>query len=824
MAYQRIQAETLINRLREPVRRIIIVTGPRQVGKTTLVSQTLEAHYPPNCYHYHEIGEPVLPAMYPSLNYTGETITSGVVDHDVTWLVKQWEKARLATDQLTLPSDPFSRDVPAPHQNFVLVLDEIQKIPNWSEAVKGLWDADRALERPMHVILLGSAPLLVQQGLTESLAGRFELLRMTHWSFEEMSRAFDIDLPQYIYYGGYPGSIGYIDEQPRWTSYVRDSLIEPNIRKDIFMMTRVDKKILLKNLFDLGCHYSGQELSYNKMLGQLQGAGNTTTLAHYLELLTRAGLLAGLEKYANQPQRRRTSSPKFNVLNTALMSAMSGYSYEEARQDRSYWGRLVESAVGAHLYNHSIPDSKLYYWRDGHNEVDFVLVKGNRIIAIEVKSGTGKASRRGLDTFSQRFKPHNTILVGDQGVPLDTFLLTDPKELSGWPGPGTDEHAGTDKYNKGKNFNLRQHRGKYRIEDSSPGYGRAMRERIRLRDEQDQAERALLQYVRNNVRDIEAGTANPGIFNRLASAYYGYFIGSTGGTPRERLNRFFGDDPELAPSVLNGLRRFIHREDIPEVTEIFRVHMDNKHLVYSHPYLAGMDELAGTGKHQVLQLGEDKIANALAFYYAEGTSEQPAWYKTLLSERPELVAGVYAMYGAMVLRAGKKHLTGSHLLAFDEDHRQVARLAVLPLLESFRVRSTSEQFAPLYELLVAALRHADHDRLKQLTGKKVSLKSMDAAQRVLWLTVGLILDPAQFAGRLTEFVSGSESRINYLNGFLSCRSDHWSPLDSLPLNVSDEIETLLAGKGTGFNSVPGVNKESPKGRHSISLDAGSSPA
>ena len=388
----------------------------------------MEAFYAPIYYHYHEIGEQTLSAPYSSLNYTGETIKPGVVEHDAAWLVEQWEKARIATDKHTFPSDPFSGDPTISQRNFVFVLDEIQKIKNWSEAVKGLWDADRALDRPMHVILLGSAPLLMQQGLTESLAGRFELLRMTHWSFEEMSRAFDVDLPQYIYYGGYPGSIEYIDDQPRWASYVRDSLIEPNIRKDIFMMTRVDKKILLRNLFELGCHYSGQELSYNKMLGQLQEAGNSTTLAHYLNLLTQAGLLIGLNKYASQSHRRRASSPKLNVLNTALMTSTSGYTFEEARQDRSYWGRLVESAVGAHLYNSSVPHCDLYYWRDGHNEVDFILVKGNRLIAIEVKTGTSKAQGRGLNTFSDRFKAERKILVGDQGMPLDTFLLTDPNE------------------------------------------------------------------------------------------------------------------------------------------------------------------------------------------------------------------------------------------------------------------------------------------------------------------------------------------------------------------------------------------------------------
>ena len=237
-----------------------------------------------------------------------------------------------------------------------------------------------------------------------------------------MVDAFDFDLPRYIYFGGYPGATSHIDDQPRWREYIRSSLIEPNIERDILSMTRVNKPALLKRAFELGSNYSGQILSYTKMQGQLQDAGNTTTLAHYLDLLSNAGLLTGLQKYAGQQHRRRGSSPKLNVLNTAFMAVNSGYSFQEAQADRTFWGRLVESTVGAHLFNTGMPDIRLYYWRDSPHEVDFILEKGRKLASIEVKSTPRGGGTGGLAVFQERFTPECTLLVGGQGIPLEEFL------------------------------------------------------------------------------------------------------------------------------------------------------------------------------------------------------------------------------------------------------------------------------------------------------------------------------------------------------------------------------------------------------------------
>ncbi len=424
--YERAQKETLLARLAEPPNRLIVVSGPRQTGKTTLVQQTLAQLGRP--YRFLAVDEPEVDAFASvapihSTNLTGEDTSvetplqspdSFTPRKDGRWLTRHWEEARIEANR----SD----------NGFVLVFDEIQKIPDWSEVAKGLWDADRRQGRTLHIILLGSAPLLMQRGLSESLAGRYETIRLTHWSFAEMSAAFDFDLDSYLYFGGYPGAAPLIHDQDRWRDYIVGSLVEPNIERDILALQRVDKPALLKRLFEFGAEYSGQILSYNKMLGQMQDAGNTTTLARYLDLLSRVGLVAGLSKYYSHGHRQRGSSPKFNVLNTALMAAFSGYTFEEARADRSYWGRLVESAAGAHLYNSGTPELRLHYWREQSREVDFVLERGRQLVAFEIKNRSRRRALSGVIEFKKQFASARSILVGEGGISLSEFLTIPARE------------------------------------------------------------------------------------------------------------------------------------------------------------------------------------------------------------------------------------------------------------------------------------------------------------------------------------------------------------------------------------------------------------
>ena len=387
MTYRRPQFQTLAKRLAEPRRFIQVVAGPRQVGKTTLVQQVCES-----------VGMPVQYASADEPTLRGQE-----------WIAQQWEIARLKCDE----------------SGGILVLDEVQKIGGWPETVKRLWDQDKRRKVALKVVLLGSAPLLIQRGLSESLAGRFEVLYLPHWSAAEMGEAFSWSVEQSIFYGGYPGAASLIADHDRWVRYVRDSLIETTLSRDVLLLSRVDKPALLRRMFELGCRYSGQILSYTKMIGQLQDAGNTTTLAHYLELLSAAGMVTGLPKYAGAAVRSRGSSPKLQVLDTALFSALAGYRFDEAQADREHWGRLTEAAVGAHLANAAaVGDCEVFYWRERNREVDFVVRTGRRLVAIEVKSGRAHDVLPGMQVFNAEFKPDRLLLVGGDGIPVEEFLCS----------------------------------------------------------------------------------------------------------------------------------------------------------------------------------------------------------------------------------------------------------------------------------------------------------------------------------------------------------------------------------------------------------------
>jgi len=384
-----------MSRLSSEKRQFVqVVFGPRQVGKTTMISQILR--------------DTDLPSHYVSAD--------GVSSDQQIWISQQWETARMLLKQ-------------SGRNEGLLVFDEIQKLENWSEAIKREWDLDTLNGIELKVVLLGSSRILLQQGLTESLAGRYETIYMGHWSFSEMQEAFGYDEDQFIWFGGYPGAASLIQDEKRWKQYVLDSLIEASISRDILMLTRVDKPALMRRLFVLGCQYSGQILSFNKILGQLLDAGNTTTLSNYLNLLDTAGLLNGIEKYSPDLIRQRSSSPKFQVYNTALMSAQNDLTFQEVRMKPELWGRWVESAAGAHLINSARAEGfNVHYWRERNDEVDFVLQYRNKIIALEVKSNP-RAKITGMEAYKKRFPNCKVYLIGPGALTVSQFLKTNPLDL-----------------------------------------------------------------------------------------------------------------------------------------------------------------------------------------------------------------------------------------------------------------------------------------------------------------------------------------------------------------------------------------------------------
>ncbi len=365
-----------------------VMTGPRQAGKTTIAQQVME--------------KLPFPLVYASAD--------SPLPPGPEWIETQWRRAEVEADRSG--------------GAVLLVLDEVQKVRGWSESLKSKWDAGRRTSRDIRLLVLGSSALLIQVGLSESLTGRFFLHRCSHWTFQECVDAFGWDLPRWLYFGGYPGAAAFSDDERKWKRYVTDSLIETVLARDVLQLQKITKPTLLRHLFALAATFPAQILSYNKMLGQLQDAGNTTTLAHYLRLLETAFLVSGLGLFSRGSVRKRGSSPKLLLWNNALVNALSNRSFNEAIADTSWWGRLVENAVGGYLINNlSSADYALTYWREGDCEVDFVITRGIKLWAIEVKSGrSGKTP--GLELFRARYNDARLLVVGGNGIPLQEFFAT----------------------------------------------------------------------------------------------------------------------------------------------------------------------------------------------------------------------------------------------------------------------------------------------------------------------------------------------------------------------------------------------------------------
>lgn len=382
--YQRPLVKTLAERMNEPRRFIQMLIGPRQTGKSTAIRQALQ-----------------------SVKIPTHVALASIDSSSRDWLRAQWAQAR----------NLVTRGTPA-----LLVVDEIQLVDQWSAVVKELWDEDEWSGADLRVVLSGSSSLLLQKGLREGLTGRFEVIRSTHWSFPECADAFGYGLDEFLFFGGYPGSAPLRQDEERWLDYMNDAVIAPSIAKDVVALEEVRKPVLMERLFRLGAASSSQELSYRKIMGQLDDAGNTTTLARYLELLNDAGMLCGLAKFDPKLVREKASSPRFMVYDTSLMTASYGRYRDFLLTDSERKGHLVESAVGACLLARSKQEHfDVSWWREGDKEVDFVVSQGANVTAIEVKSGRVK-SLKGLTAFMGKFPQARVLIIGTQDTSVEAFL------------------------------------------------------------------------------------------------------------------------------------------------------------------------------------------------------------------------------------------------------------------------------------------------------------------------------------------------------------------------------------------------------------------
>ena len=337
-----------------------IIQGPRQVGKTTALQQYYDSNHKRTPIHF----------------VSGDVISSAL------WIQEQWQIARDAEK--------------------ILIIDEIQKIPNWSEMIKKLWDEDKRKRLKPKCILTGSSSLSLQKGLSESLTGRFESISANHWSYQQSNQLHIMDLDEYLIYGGYPKSYSFMKDKKRWVDYITHSIVETVIGKDILMQAYVKSPALFRQAFYLLTSFPAQVISYNKLLGQLQDKGNIDLIKSYIELYESAYLIKTIQKFSGSEIRKKTSSPKIIIMAPALASF---HRIESLTDDER--GRIFESAVGAEFIKAQF---KPYYWADGDYEVDFVLEYKKNLIAIEVKSGKKKRSSS-LEVFKKKYPTVKIIYI-----------------------------------------------------------------------------------------------------------------------------------------------------------------------------------------------------------------------------------------------------------------------------------------------------------------------------------------------------------------------------------------------------------------------------
>ncbi len=394
--YQRRHLNILKSRMAEPRRRMQIVMGPRQVGKSTLVGQFTEGTSVPFDF------------------FAADSVNR----FDTSWIPNKWQQARMRMD---IHSE----------QEHILIIDEVQKIKGWSEQVKKEWDEDSRSHRNLKVILLGSSRLLLQKGLEESLEGRFETIKMGYWDWLEMHEAFGFSMDEYVYFGGFPGLAPDIQDEDRWRNLMEDSIISPILTRDILEIEEIRNPALLRQVFELACTESAKELSLTKMQGTMN-SGTVPTIKNYLDILSKSMTVQPLQNYFPSRIKEKQSVPKMQVYNNAFRNRFGKFSFDEARVDPAEWGRQVESAVGAHLANRAMTDDyELFYWRnERRQECDYVLRKGQALVAIEVKSGSVDKTV-GFEKFKEQFADKITaaFIVGPQALPLEDYFVMDLKSL-----------------------------------------------------------------------------------------------------------------------------------------------------------------------------------------------------------------------------------------------------------------------------------------------------------------------------------------------------------------------------------------------------------